>query len=45
MNGLLLLHLGYGEEWFRNGLIEELLLHETSHACLDENHKKVRILK
>ena len=42
MNGLLLLHLGYGQEWFQNGLIEELLLHEASHACLDEHHKNVR---
>ena len=42
MNGLLLLHLGYGQEWFQNGLIEELLLHEASHACLDEHHKYVR---
>ena len=44
IDGLLLLHLDYGKEWFQRGLMEELLMHEASHACLDEHHKTVSIL-
>ena len=40
-DSLLLLHLDYGNAWLKRGLMEELLMHETSHACLDEHHKNV----
>jgi len=37
-NNNFLIHTGFGEDYIRDGIIEELFLHEGAHTSLDDEH-------